>query len=114
MAFQTIFTQLYFSLRERGIQACGTVRPSRKDIPKESMAHKFPLVKNLQHGECTLRQKQELVALTWKDKKPVHLIFGCPVGIKLYNASMGGVDLADQRIASYKKTFQNFQKLSKL
>ena len=32
--------------------------------------------------------------------------FGCPVGIKLYNASMGDVDLADQRISSYKKHFK--------
>ncbi|XP_020609172.1 piggyBac transposable element-derived protein 4-like [Orbicella faveolata] len=120
--------ELYFSLRERGIQACCTVRPNRKDLPKEIMDHKLPLVKNLQRGECTFRQKGELVALTWKDKKPVHLIstipignrmdtatrkvkvdgawqakeFGCPMGIKLYNASMGGVDLANQRIASYK------------
>jgi len=70
------------------------------------MDHKLHLVKNLQHGECTFRQKEELVALTWKDKKPVHLIFGCPVGIKLYNASMGGVDQADQRISSYKKHFK--------
>lgn len=121
--------ELYFSLRERGSQACGTVRPNRKDLPKEIMDHKLPLVKNLQRGECTFMQKGELVALTWKDKNLVSTIpigdrmdtathkvrvngawqakeFGCPVGIKLYNASMGGVDLADQRITSYKKHFK--------
>lgn len=27
--------ELYFSLREHGIQACRTVRPSRKDLPKK-------------------------------------------------------------------------------
>ena len=63
--------ELYFSLRECGIQACGTVRPSRKELPKEIMDHKLPLVKNLQPGECTFRQKGELVVLTWKDKKPL-------------------------------------------
>lgn len=66
--------EIYFSLRERSIQACGTVRPNRKGLPNEIMDHKLQLVKNLQHGECTFRQKGELVALTWKDKKPVHLI----------------------------------------
>ena len=72
------------------------------------------------------------MAITWKDKKPVHLIstvpvgntmetakqkvkkngtwqekeFGCPAAIKMYNEFMGGVELADQRIATYKKHFK--------
>lgn len=72
------------------------------------------------------------MAITWKDKKPVHLIstvpvgntmetakrkvkengtwqekeFGCPAAIKMYNEFMEGVDLADQCIATYKKHFK--------
>lgn len=120
---------LFFTLREHGIQACGTVRPNRKDLPKEIMDHKLPLVKNLPRGGSLFRKKGELIAATWKDKKPVHLIstvpvgnamdtakrkvkengawvekeFQCPAAIKLYNEFMGVVDLADQRIATYKK-----------
>ena len=71
---------LFFTLREHGIQACGTVRPNRKDLPKEIMDHKLPLVKNLPRGGSLFRKKGELIAATWKDKKPVHLISTVPVG----------------------------------
>ena len=71
---------LFFTLREHGIQACGTVRPNRKDLPKEIMDHKLPLVKNLPRGGFLFRKKGELIAAKWKDKKPVHLISTVPVG----------------------------------
>jgi len=110
LAFQRQFFHkprtLLFSERTWNSGLSYSQTKSQRSSQKEIMDHKLHLVKNLQHGECTFRQKEELVALTWKDKKPVHLIFGCPVGIKLYNASMGGVDQADQRISSYKKHFK--------
>jgi len=34
----------------------------------------------------------------WEEKE-----FQCPAAIKMYNEHMGGVDLADQRISTYKK-----------
>ena len=119
-------------MREHGIQACGTVRPNRKDLPTDLMDHKLPLVKNLLRGHSLFRQKGDPMASTWKDKKPVHLIstvpvgntletakrkvkengtwqekeFGCPAAIKMYNKFIGRVELADQRIATYKKHFK--------
>lgn len=44
------------------------------------MDHKLPLVKNLPRGGSLFRKKGELIAATWKDKKPVHLISTVPVG----------------------------------
>ena len=71
---------LFFTLREHGIQACGTVRPNQKDLSKEIIDHKLPLVKNLPRSDSLFRQKGELIAGTWTDKKPVHLISTVPVG----------------------------------
>jgi len=71
---------LFFDLREHGIQACGTVWPARKDLPKDLTDHKLPFVKNLLRSHSLFRQKGDLMASTWKDKKPVHLISTVPVG----------------------------------
>ena len=64
------------------------------------MDHKLPAVKNLDRGATLFRQKGELLAVTWKDKKPVHLITTVPVGNEMEVASRkvkeGGV--AGERI----------------
>ena len=59
---------LFFTLREHGIQACGTVRPNRKDLPKEIMDHKLPLVKNLPRGAPCLGKRENLLQLRGKTK----------------------------------------------
>jgi hypothetical protein len=54
------------------IYMCGTARRDRKDFPvelKDKMA-----VKKLRRGESIFRQKANVVASIWKDKKPVAFI----------------------------------------
>lgn len=84
------------------------------------------LVKRLQRGESLFRQSNDLVCVTWKDKKLIHLLPTIPEGleigqverkvksagrwqtknfaepkvIKMYNSHMGGDDLSDQRKAT--------------
>ena len=96
------------------------------------MDHKQPSVKNLERGQYLLRQKGDIMAVTWQDKKLVHLIATIPTGnqvnkvtrkvkkngkwenkkfdcseiVLVYNSNMGGVDIGDQRIGTYKKHFR--------
>jgi len=51
-----------------------------------------------QYGNSKTKRKENG---TWQEKE-----FGCPAAIKMYNEFIGGVDLADQRIATYKKHFK--------
>lgn len=117
---------LFLELERRGILACGTVRPNRKYLPKDIVDAKQQQVKNLARGESLFKQTGNLVCVTWKDKKNVHLLSTLPEGtdmgqverkvksqgrwekknfpqpklIQMYNAHMGGVDLGDQRMAT--------------
>ena len=117
---------LFLELERRGILACGTVRGNRKFLPKDSVDQTKEHVKRLKRGESLFRQNNNLVCVTWKDKKLVHLLSTIPEGleigqverkvrskgrwqkqnfaqpkvIKMYNSHMGGVDLGDQRIAT--------------
>ena len=115
---------LFLELERRGILACGTLRGNKKFLPKFRSSNER--VKRLQRGESLFRQSGNLVCITWKDKKLVHLLSTIPEGldigqverkirsegrwqtknfahpkvIKIYNSHMGGVDLGDQRIAT--------------
>ncbi|KAK3749026.1 hypothetical protein QZH41_006223 [Actinostola sp. cb2023] len=96
---------------------CGTTRANRKEFPKDLKDKER--VKKLRRGEAIIRQKGNIVATIWKDKKPVAFLStqckatgdvtvlrkqkdgsvievpSLPV-VKLYNKYMGGVDKADQ------------------
>lgn len=117
---------LFLTMERRGILACGTVRANRKFLPKDILDLSNKLVKRLQRGESCFRQSNDLVCVTWKDKKLIHLLSTIPEGleigqverkvksagrwqtknfaepkvIKMYNSHMGGDDLSDQRIAT--------------
>lgn len=117
---------LFLELEEKGVLACGTVRGNRKYLPKEIVNAKDQQVKTLARGESLFRQCGNLVCVTWKDKKLVHLLSTLPEGpdigqverkvksqgqwekkifpqpklIQMYNSHMGGVDLGDQKMAT--------------
>ena len=102
-------------LKENGVDACGTIRSSRKGLPVD-------LADNLERGECDYRvSKEGLVLFKWDDNKAVYVLsnfhgtsishvkrtqkdgskleFTCPLSIKEYNEYMGGVDKADMLCA---------------
>jgi len=56
------------TLLEKGIYGCGTTKPSRRGFPDDLKKL------NLQRGEHAFRQRGNLVATVWKDKKDVTLL----------------------------------------
>ena len=106
---------LYKDLDDQGTNAVGTVRVNRKEMPAA--------VKNskLKKGDLIYRQRNNMVAMKWKDKRDVCMLStkhratlsltqkmdrttGEPIVIPTciieYNKYMGGVDRADQ-LAKY-------------
>ena len=73
--------ELFLTLEDKKIHACGTVRNTRKGLPKDIMDKKNRAVKALERGQSLFRQKGDLVAVTWQDRKVVHLISTVPVGV---------------------------------
>jgi hypothetical protein len=121
---------LFDNLNNQSTSAVGTVRLNRKQIPSA--------VKNanLKKGEVVYRQRGNLLALKWKDKRDVSLLstvhratftvtnrivhatgesVTVPSPIVLYNKYMGGVDHADQLNKYYtvtRKTIKWWKKLA--
>ena len=112
-------------LFENKVLSCGTFRSGRKGFPKELFDKKE--IKKLQRGEVMCRRKGPIVALTWLDNKPVHVVstfskppeegckppvkrrkkdgvqqeVPCPGMISAYNKYMGVVDRNDQMKSYY-------------
>nr|XP_039248220.1 piggyBac transposable element-derived protein 4-like [Styela clava] len=116
---------LFASLLERGVYACGTMRPNRKEFPKDLLIND---ANKTQRGFSDWRTSGELLAQSWLDNKAVYFLstihspqypsnytgrrivhrkgkrnsatpyvqLKCPPLLKDYNSYMGGVDLADQ------------------
>ena len=56
------------------------MRPNRKYLPKDIVVAKHQQLKNLAQGESLFKQTGNLVCVTWKDKKNVHLLSTLPEG----------------------------------
>jgi hypothetical protein len=107
-------------LLRRGIRCCGTVRKNRKDLPKDLIS----TASQLQDQEYTYRQRGELGAIVWKDRRLVYLLTthtspsntstvqrssneGSTIersvltAVVDYNQHKSGVDTIDQLHASY-------------
>ena len=112
---------LFQTLHNNQTYACGTIQKKRKYFPKDALGD----VKSLTRGEYVFCQSNDLVALVWKDKKPVtflstlaspvevtsvrrrkkdgsELDVSCPKAVKLYNEFMSGVDKGDQQRGYYR------------
>ncbi|XP_050705681.1 piggyBac transposable element-derived protein 4-like [Eriocheir sinensis] len=120
--FDNYFTNVHFmkDLKEKGINACGTVKPSRKNLPT------FISSKKINCGDSeTLTSSTGIGATKWRDKNDVFILtnfhdpsemsevnrrqkdgskclYPCPICVTDYNKNMNSVDKFDQLMASYK------------
>ena len=106
----------------------GTVRISRKGLPKAVVAKTVKLKK----GETVFRRKGNILCLKWFDKRPVSLISSIHQAVELqvktnfvgqpiikphlihdYNLKMGGVDHSDNFLSHYQtlKSIKWYRKL---
>ena len=104
---------LYDDLAQKKILCCGTVRPHRKNMPKDLR----PQTLRLKRGDIRVRTRGDLTAVVWKDKRDVRLLTNIhdppregnycdehgnaikPAIVADYNRHMGHVDNTD-RMAS--------------
>jgi len=111
---------LFVYLQKQGILCCGTMRSNRKHFPHGLLGKD---VKRMERGESRFASCKALIALVWKDSKPVYFLstihnsapglpvsrnikkngryektmIQCPQLVQDYNEKMLGVDRCDQQ-----------------
>ena len=111
-------------LKESHTLACGTINSNRVGLPTH--VRNKDRCKHLKRGESLKATKDDMFVVSWKDTKVVHILtsipgYTCdktvnrrekngnlitisrPTIIQLYNQYMGGVDISDQRVATYRR-----------
>lgn len=62
-------------LLKRSTYSCGTIRVNRKDWPKDLVFNqRTPKAKRLKAGETRVKQKGDMVATVWQDKRTVAVL----------------------------------------
>ena len=118
--------ELVSSLSGKDTLCCGTVNSNRVGLPAD-VKKTAPAVKQLARGQSLKRMRDGILAITWMDIRAVNLltnipnclgdadvrrrdkktgaeiVISRPTAIQLYNTYMGGVDLSDQRVGTYRR-----------
>src|SRR5215510_7211457 len=120
--------RLFDDLNRRKINSCGTVRPNRKDMPRDLGTKQLKLTR----GDIRVRTRGGLTALVWKDGREVYMLTNMepppaegiffdqrnrpvrPHIVELYNQHMGHVDNADRMVNSYSMIRRTFKWTTKL
>jgi len=119
---------LYDDLAQKNILFCGTVRPHRKNMPKDLR----PKTLRLKRGDIRVRTRGDLTAVVWKDKRDVRLLTNIhdrpregnycdehgnaikPAIVADYNRHMGHVDSTDRMANSYMASRRTWKWTKKL
>jgi len=120
--------RLFVDLDRRKINSCGTVRPNRRDMPRDF----GPKQLKLKRGDVRVRTRGGLTALVWKDRWEVYMLTNMdpppaegnfcndsnhpvkPHIVEGYNWHMGYIDNSDRMASSYSMNRRTFKWSTKL
>jgi len=120
--------RLFDDLDGHKINSCGTVRPNRRDMPRDF----GPKQLKLKRGDVRVRTRGGLTALVWKDRREVYMLTNMdpppaegnfcddsnrpvkPHIVERYNRHMGFVDNSDRMANSYSMDRRNLKWTTKL
>ena len=120
--------RLLDGLDRRKINSCRTVRPNKRDMPRDF----GPKQLKLKRGDVSMRVRGGLTTLVWKDRQEVYMLTNMdpppaegnfcdnsnrpvkPHIVEQYNRHMGYVDNSDRMANSYSMSRCTFKWTTKL